>query len=343
VNELLGQAWAPSTVTRYRGGMAKYARFCRDSGRILQDGSVEVPREVDLLEFVGHAHGVWKMSAAAVQTALCAVGHWCRCRLGIDPFEQDNGRPFPRLRGVLRGLRRKTGKPRKPKEPLTTDRLLIIVEWARSTEVWGSQTSGICAALCLAVFGMLRVSEYAASRRRGTDEEDTLGGDLRWITAANGTVEGFELVLRRSKTDPFRRGQTLRLFNTGTAHCPVANLKAFVTGRLGLEEAPLFRLADGSNLTRGVLAKAVKQAASALGWNPKQFSTHSCRAGGCVSAAAAGAGTGIIAALGRWRSSCYKDYLRLTAKMVAETQGKMARVSAVDVTQRQVHGVQPPD
>ena len=120
-----------------------------------------------------------------------------------------------------------------------------------------------------------------------------------------------QLNLKASKTDPFRKGVQIVIGRTGDDLCPVAAMLAYLAVSGG-NQGPLFQFKEGSPLTRSVFVRMVKEALQMLGYPPKRYSGHSFRAGAASTAAAAGLEDSIIKTLGRWESSAYLLYIRIS-------------------------------
>ena len=91
---------------------------------------------------------------------------------------------------------------------------------------------------------------------------------------------------------------------------------------------PLYKLVDGSCMTRARLAKVIRNCLLAVGMPADKFNTYSCRSGGAISASAAGCGEDILKTLGRWKSSAYMAYVQHTKR--STIQGLMARMALID-------------
>lgn len=118
------------------------------------------------------------------------------------------------------------------------------------------------------------------------------------------------VLLKQSKTDPFRKGVALYVGATGNDLCPVAALLDFLQSR-GTAPGPLFRFADGRPLTRSRFVDLVREALVRAGFNASQYCGHSFRIGAATTAAARGIEDSIIKTLGRWESLAYLQYVRL--------------------------------
>ena len=70
-------------------------------------------------------------------------------------------------------------------------------------------------------------------------------------------------------------------------------------------------------------AKILKRIAKENGIDPKRISNHSIRIGGTIQLMAAGFGEAVIQLVGRWKSFCYKVYLRLVPGLAEDIACKI--------------------
>ena len=92
----------------------------------------------------------------------------------------------------------------------------------------------------------------------------------------------------------------------------------------------LYRLQNGGYLTRETLQKALRSALSMAGLVGKGYTTHSLRAGGATSLAAAGVSDRHIQVVGRWASDCYKQYIRIADRDRVGAARAMATLKGSD-------------
>ena len=84
--------------------------------------------------------------------------------------------------------------------------------------------------------------------------------------------------LKKSKTDPFRKGVSIPLGATNMDLCLVSALLAYLALR-GPQSGPLFQWHDGTPLTRGKFVEAVRGALTRANLPAKDFAGHSFRIG----------------------------------------------------------------
>ena len=132
-------------------------------------------------------------------------------------------------------------------------------------------------------------------------------------------MDSMSIHITSSKTDQYRKGDTVLVARTGSAACPVAMLERYVA-MAGIDlssEARLFRgitrtkqgerLRASGALSYTRMRELFLKKLSELGYDPKQFGLHSLRAGGATAAANAGVPDRLFKRHGRWRSETAKD------------------------------------
>lgn len=156
-------------------------------------------------------------------------------------------------------------------------------------------------AFALAFFGALRVGELVPTSRTrvgGLRQED--------IVISNNVLK---IHVARSKTDVFGDGTWLPVQAIDTECCPVSLVRSFLAVRAG--GLSFLTHEDGSPFTRFQFSAVFKQCIVHCGLNPKYFGTHSFRIGAATVADAGGLPLDQLKSLGRWRSDCYRRYIRL--------------------------------
>ena len=161
-------------------------------------------------------------------------------------------------------------------------------------------------------FGFLRTAEFTLSGIHSFDRETRLCFEDIAVDNKKSPSRLFVLI-KHSKTDPFRQGVTLVLGRTGKLLCPVAAMMHYLSIR-GSCSGPLFRFGDGSLLTRGRFVSELKKALAKAGINASQFNGHSFRIGAATTAAEKGIEDSIIQTLGRWKSTAYLLYVHEVAE-----------------------------
>ena len=229
-----------------------------------------------------------------------------------------------RLYYVCRGIRRTESPSRKTRNPITTKHLKTMIKFIDSS-LFSPYDKALWKSLILtAFFGLLRVSEFTTANPRTYDPLTELClSDIRLV--------GPKLVVRikASKTDPFRVGADVTLWETGCPLCPVNAFRLFCSLRGKFPQGPLYTQASGEFVTRKRVAALLD-----ISLRDVNINTHSFRIGGASAAAAAGVPDSVIQAMGRWRSDCYKRYIRMDDTIKRNWSSAISKVKDVNAIWR---------
>ena len=253
------------------------------------------------------AYKTFKVYLAGIQH-FATIWNWPFKMLGMQ-----------RLYLTLRGIRRIQGNSftRPLRAPITIPLLFRLHQYLADKFSLVNYLM-LKAASLVAFFGLLRSSEYLGETVKNTTENTLLFSD---VTFAPGHSH-MDIQIKKSKTDPFRQGYTLRLWSIHNSNlCPVrASLNYYL---LSTQVGPVFQFEDESLLTRARLSSIIQQALPGINLN-----THSFRIGGASTAHAAGIPDSTIQALGRWSSDAYRIYLRIPSKTIQQTFTKMSQMTS---------------
>jgi integrase len=253
----LGQsAYSASTKRAYARCWNDFEEWCSDYGR------VPLPAKPGTLElFI--VDKLRTLALSSVEQAIAAV----MAQHDEAGFES----PYTRsARDVMRGARRERGTSQKARAALTPASLRKICRALKARQVEGDARSR--ALMTLGFAAALRVSELVAL--------DV--SDVRFVP------KGMAVTVRRGKTDQEGRGRVAGVFyGTRAYSCPVRSLKLWLRWR-GKHAGPLFPGdgASGRLTTRGFCG-IVKRLVPLAGLDPKDYGTHSLRAGFVTAAAEA--------------------------------------------------------
>lgn len=117
--------------------------------------------------------------------------------------------------------------------------------------------------------------------------------------------------MRWSKTIQFgeRILETPLIAIPGSALCPISAYKCMCKNVKANKEDPLFSLPNKSYITYTKFQNKLQQLISSLHMNPKCFSSHSFRRGGCSFAFKANCPGELVQLHGDWKSQAYRRYL----------------------------------
>ena len=246
----------------------------------------------------------------------------------LEHIQRGLHNPFsscPRLQLVLRGIRRKLALTPRPRLPITVDILRKVKRSLRhASDISPYDVALTWAACTLAFFGFLRCAEFtAAGLRRFTDTNLR-----RDVTPSD---DNFLVFLRGSKTDPFRQRHTIVISPSGRSVCAVRALRRFLSLCQGRQDEPLFRLVDGTWLTRTTFTSHLRSHLQAAGIDETLYAGHSFRIGAATTASAAGLPSWLIQTLGRWSSHCYRRYIHTSSNALCKVSARLASTSAYGV------------
>ena len=134
-----------------------------------------------------------------------------------DPSCFVNGQPFLCLQTILKAVKKSQDNVVKPRLPITAEISSKMCNVLRSGFFDPYEDLVLETAFCLAFFELLRrIGEFTSQSKTFDPLTDLSIGDIQFHTHDRY----FTLQLKRSKTDPFRKGVTLKYFATKQNICP---------------------------------------------------------------------------------------------------------------------------
>ena len=217
------------------------------------------------------------------------------------------------LQLVCRGIRRLQGDNQRTRLPITVNIMHTLKEQLCQSRYTIHEQRMLWAAFTMAFYGFLRVSEYT---------------NLRWCDVTL-SVDHITITLHQSKTDPFRRGCTVKIFNTNSSTCPWHAFDRYrkLSGDVA-PTAPVYQAGRFRPLTRAAVTKSLRQLLQQAGLNDSQFASHSFRIGTATTAAAAGLPAWLIKNLGRWSSNAYLTYIHQQPSLTSKIYELLSRTDA---------------
>ena len=128
----------------------------------------------------------------------------------------------------------------------------------------------------------------------------------------------------RSKTDPFRAGQSLLIARADSSLCAVTAMQHYFQV-MAPPPGPPFIFRSGRLLTRAIVTSLLCDATRHAGLPFHSLKGHSFRIGAASSATAAGLPDWLIKVMGRWSSDCYQLYIttpKTGAALCSPTNGQ---------------------
>ena len=192
-------------------------------------------------------------------------------------------------------------------------------------------------ALTCNVVALMRPSEiYAKSQQVRADKQDRPSVRalyMRNITPhldQQQTPQFYTCTCRATKTDTARVDVDVIWAKGVWPTSPADLISAMLMARQILAQtdpsmqitldSPLFLLDTGKILTRTNMSNRFEKLLSQMGLSPKDFKLYSLRIGGATSMARRGVDHRVIQITGRWKTDCYRVYIRMSPHMIAQRQ-----------------------
>jgi hypothetical protein len=330
----LKNGMASETNKKYDSAVKKYTAWALKNG-LASFGLIQRPSQDDMVMFISDL-ATKGLSPGYIAGTLSGIADYFVQSGYSNPTKLPDGvTSLPILARCMRGIRRVHTSEKRPRHPLTTDLLrLVLLDLQRANPTMSDiDATAYKSALSAGVYGLLRISEPVADRTKACDPvRTTRGSDVHFYPTME-SAEYYTYHIRTSKTDCFRRSTTIRVYATGTSDCPVAAMVKWWRCRSSDRSAPLYTFVDGTFMTRDRLTTVLRRTLEYLGHDGKNFASHSLRAGGAVSMAAAGYGAEFLSILGRWKSDAYLAYLAtMPPAMHKSIHVAMARIDTSDIT-----------
>lgn len=218
-----------------------------------------------------------------------------------------NSWPDPTQSFVITKLReglKRQGHQADSRQPITYKLLGKLVGMLPAVCSSQYEASLFRASFLLAFFGFLRVGEFTSLSKKAETSHLIQISDISFVEI------GMKVIIRYSKTDQRGRSTPLNFMrSTNTQLCPVDAVSQFVQLR-SPHDGPLFIHFNGEPLTRFQFSHVLKKCIRVIGLSPEVYGPHSFRIGAATSAAMCGLSDIEIKALGRWKSSAFKLYIR---------------------------------
>lgn len=239
------------------------------------------------------------LAYSTARSYLSAISYNCKLQGIGDPTSQFL------VTKLLQGMKRLNHNS-DTRLPITKDLLEKIILVLPTTCTNSYETSLFSAAFSLAFHGLFRVGELTVHCKIPNNivlgmENLTLDPDKQLLL----------INLKHSKTDQVGKGTILQIGNSEGVGCPFKLVEKYLSVR-PLTAGPLFCHFDKTPLTRyqftAVLSKAIVRLK--LPENTR-YKSHSFRIGASTELALQGFSAETIQKCGRWKSSCYKSYIRI--------------------------------
>lgn len=279
VDNLWCNAIAPSTRQCYETGFKAYVQFLLFTGIVayVMPNFLPVDEEL-LLLFVAHCTSRLKVSYSTIKLYLCGI----RFRCMEQNIRYPDNSQLNRLKSILNGVKRTQNISSRPRYPVTFEILNRLCVCLRKN--YSFQNLLLETMSTVAFFGFLRCGEFTVESIDKFDPNFNL-----CVSDMNILTDCVHLRLKVSKTDPFRKGATIKIFETGKNICPFSICCKYMKARVKVNsgdsyEQPLFIDTDGLAVTRRKFLSMFKETLQYLGIDSSFYSGHSFRIGAATTA-----------------------------------------------------------
>ena len=307
---------ATSTRRTYSSGERHFIRFCLFHKLISPQNPFLPANESTLIHFITHlsntvSYSTIKVYLAAVKNLHGEFG----CTLDLTSM--------PLLYKTLRGIKSHLGLSKRVRYPITISILHNIYAILKPFHSNDTDSSMLWAAFTLAFFGFLRSSEFTCNGNFDAQSHLTRSDISFHPNLCNPTF--FEIVIKKSKTDPFRETAKLTIAKSNCNVCAVTALQDYFLQTPTHEACqPLFKFTDGRNLTRISLTNNLCALLHLCGMDSTHYASHSFRIGAATTAGAVGLPDWLIKVLGRWKSDAYQPYIRTPRQTILQVPQNLA-------------------
>ena len=320
VQRLWRSSLAPSTRKAYSTGLRVFSQF-------LSFNQVHSPihrctDERMLQQFISYCFFILHIRTSSIRGYLSALRHYCLTSGLPDPLRNPNGQFKFSLHTLLQATEKEQRGPRCRRLPIDIEllsRLCRLLNGRYFDPYWDCLLKAV---FCVAFFGFLRCGEFTTNSVNAASPVSI--GDLSL------TLNSATLFLQRSKSDRVNRGVCIRHSRTHKDLCPIRSLHAYLRVRSQRfaeprpDNTPLFRMPDGRALSRSQFLKRLKILLSTVGVDASLYSAHSFRIGAASTAANVNIPIYLIKILGRWSSSAYRRYLRVSSAKLSQAFAAMS-------------------
>ncbi|XP_060069332.1 uncharacterized protein LOC132549415, partial [Ylistrum balloti] len=274
INQLWDYAVSPLTKRTYAVAIQHLLRFTALCGLMGSASQLPSLSEDILIDFVSYCHFSLGLRVATIKLYLSGIRfHYLKSGLS-NPLLQSE-----RLVCILRGIKKcQSGLLNQKRFPITFDILKRMCNLLQGSLFSPDLDLLLLCACQMAFFGFLRCGEFTANHY--TSNKDILR--IKDIIMSSD-FSGYFIILRSSKTDPFRQGVKISIFkNNLHLVCPVKSMYKYLQTRQSrgaTGDAPLFVEPNNSVLTRDHFITYLRHILSVLGIDSSKYCGHSFRSG----------------------------------------------------------------
>jgi len=320
VEHLWTHAVADRTRSLYNIGFSHFERFLLLNNFNYSSHFLPPVSEDILIYFIAHCFKVLKLKHTTIKLYLCGIRHVYLKSGCHNPLETTGGNMLPRLTLILNSVKRLQGSHTRTRLPITFPVLNQICQRLRKG-VFNEYVDCLIETVCIiAFFAFLRCGEFTVVNSYKFDPSIHL-----CLSDVIFQSDYVILRLKESKTDPFRKGIDIKLFEINNVICPLNAIKKYVSKRnskfaVTSASDPLFVTDVYEVLTRQYFLDKLKYVLQLCGFDSKSYSGHSFRSGAASSAGKAHVEDHMIKVLGRWKSDSYCRYIKISPSSIKYAQ-----------------------
>ena len=217
-----------------------------------------------------------------------------------------------RLDRILKGIKKLQKVKERPRLPITIDVLRMLISFLSFGCFGQCDNRMLSAAMTLAFFGFIWCGEFTTPNQNVYQLHRHLSMQAVMFYRTMDEAAYMTIRFKYSKTDRFGKGHTVTLHATNTLTFPVQAMRHYLKLRPYHAQSPLFRLADGTVLTRFKFVTSLRCLLTNTGLQAEFYAGHSFRTGAATTAITAGLLDWLVQTIGWWSSECYKRYIPLT-------------------------------
>ena len=307
---------AASTRRTYSSGERQFIHSCLMHNLVSLQNPLLPTSESILIHFVTYlsksvSYGTITVYLAVVKNLPTEFG----CSLDLTSMSL--------LYKTLRGIKSCLGVSKQARYPITVSVLRSIYAKLKPFHLLDVDSSMLWASFTLAFFGFLRSSEFTCNCQ--FDIQTHLSRSDITFQPTLHSPTSFEIIIKKSKTGPFRETAKLIIAKSNSTICTVTALQDyFLHTSTRLSTRPLFQFQDGRNLTRTSLTNNLRALLNVCGLDSARFASHSFQIGAATTAGAAGFPDWLIKVLGRWKSDAYQSYIRTPRDTIMQVPQNLA-------------------
>ena len=277
--------------------------------------------EIRLMFFVSYCFTTLQLKHGTVKTYLAGIKYQYMAGGVHTLFDESGYGSLNRLQTILRGYKKLQMPSPIIRLPIVYSMLHDMVH-ALQSGIFGPFADLVIETMCtVAFFGFLRVSEFTCTGCFNSD----INLCIKDITVCENDKAVY-IILKVSKTDPFRQGVVISLFASQQMVCPYRAISKLLMVRKRCGATPLdpiFVDSDGKCFNRPLFLSKIRTVLTRIGVDDKLYNTHSFRIGAATTAGSVRMEPHLIKTLGRWNSDCYIRYIRTPKAELRDAQNAL--------------------